>query len=302
MLARASDALLSSLPTRDPALLTAAGVCLLFALAGLLAGGALLPFALLCAVLAAAALSGDPRVERAWPLAYGALGYGAHTEILQAWPDRYVDRIFLHADSQLFGLVGLEPLGWTLGGPLEELANLFYASFYFAIPLGLAWAWRRGQADRYSRALTWAYSLCAVGWLLLPAGGYHSTGTPLTAAPGPATELVRWLYAQHPHFAAAFPSSHVAVSVALAGAVLGRRPGWWLWPLGVAFATVYGQYHFLVDAFAGWGVGLAALRLAEQPLAARAGELEPSAVRARTGAVGARSVSPARPAPRRPSS
>ncbi|MFH1468780.1 MAG: phosphatase PAP2 family protein [Pseudomonadota bacterium] len=202
-----------------------------------------------------------------WPVLVWGLGYKAAVNVVQLGPERYVDARFALADARILGLFGLVPLRWPLGGPMEELANLFYFSYYLAVPLGLAWLWwRHGReaALRLGLALVFTFALCATGWMLWPAGGYHLTGAPASDPWGPFTALVHALYAAQPHFAAAFPSSHVAESVALV--LLLRRygaPRWaWAWASGVAFATVFGQYHFLVDAPAGWLVGLAAGHLA----------------------------------------
>jgi hypothetical protein len=195
-----------------------------------------------------------------WPLAAAPVAYLAEVQILELQRGRYIDGILAHADAWLGIYQGGQPL-WSMGGPIEELANMAYASYYL-IPVMVGFvALRRGahEATRLTAALTLASLMCGLVWLIFPSGGYHVGGSPQGPAFGPFTALVHGLYAQHPHYAAAFPSEHVAHAVALAG-VLRRDWGpWiWLWALGIALSTVVGQYHYAFDGVAGWAVGMAA--------------------------------------------
>lgn len=62
-----------------------------------------------------------------------------------------------------------------------------------------------------------------------------------------------------------FPSAHVSSAFSAAWALLAILPGRWIglsftgYAVCVAVATVYGRYHYGVDALAGLGVSLAAL-------------------------------------------
>ncbi|MEZ4238330.1 MAG: phosphatase PAP2 family protein [Myxococcota bacterium] len=193
-----------------------------------------------------------------WPLLYdGAV------QIVMLAPERYVDGWLTQIDAAVM----LRPLGpppWPLGGPREELANFLYASFYAGIPLGFLFVWRRHgttAAGRYVAAFLATFAVCGVIWLLFPSGGYHASGSPTTPAWGPFTALMRDVYRADPHYAAAFPSSHVALATTAASMVAwyGRRPVWVLWwPLGIAWATIYGQYHYAVDSPPALLIGVAA--------------------------------------------
>jgi membrane-associated phospholipid phosphatase len=181
-------------------------------------------------------------------------------QILELQRGRYVDGLLADADAWLGLYQGGQPL-WSMGGLTEELANVAYASYYLIpVMVGIV-ALQRGprEATRLTAALTLASLMCGLVWLAFPSGGYHPGGSPQGPAAGPFTALVHALYAQQPHYAAAFPSEHVAHAVALA-AVLRRYWGpWvWLWALGIALSTVVGQYHYAFDGLAGWAVGLAA--------------------------------------------
>lgn len=200
-------------------------------------------------------------VQAGYPLLFWPLLYQQAVDTVMLDPTRYIDPVLMRFD------VGIVP--WTtacLGGPVEELASLFYVSYYLLLPLGFLLAWRRSadDASRYTTALLVAFTACALLWLVVPAGGLHAGGSPTGPAYGPFTMVARSIYAANPHFAAAFPSSHVALSVAAAAMLHRSGRGRWvfLWALGVAIATVVGQYHYSLDAVAGWGVGWLASRRA----------------------------------------
>lgn len=195
----------------------------------------------------------------AWPLVVWAPAYKASVDVVSRFPTRYVDPALAGFDTWLLGLVGLKPL-WPLDGPVEEVLNGFYVSYYLLVPLGLLWTWRRSEeaAARYGLALVASFAGCAAIWLAFPSGGWHLAGAPGNAGLGPMTAIAHGVYALHPHHAAAFPSSHVALAVSSVAVArsCGGRAWLWIWPLGIAAATVYGQYHYVPDAFGGWAVGL----------------------------------------------
>jgi membrane-associated phospholipid phosphatase len=64
-----------------------------------------------------------------------------------------------------------------------------------------------------------------------------------------------------------FPSAHVSASFSAAFGMFllmpKRRDGWWLliYAVSVSIAVVYGRYHYLVDALAGFGISLLAAAL-----------------------------------------
>lgn len=235
------------------------------------------PFLALLALSAATALRREQSLRLSelvavfilWPLLYqGAIG----TVMLE--PHRYVDPWLARADALLLSRT-VGPPSWPLGGPVEELANAFYVSFYLVVPLTMLWLWwRRGAeaAARYTTAFLGAFTACALAWLLVPAGGYHPHGNPASDPFGPFTLIAHTLYERNPHYAAAFPSSHVALSAVAALALVrsGAPRAWLAWVAGVAFATVYGQYHYAVDTPPALVVAALTTGLAwrEQPLPA----------------------------------
>jgi hypothetical protein len=209
----------------------------------------------------------------AWPVAWWPVLYPSAVAVIELDRARYADPVFFRFDAALFGWTGGAPSTAWLGGPLEEVANLFYVSYYVGIPLGLLVAWTRSSdaATRYAQAVLVSFATCAVLWLVIPTGGLHLTGGPLTPAWGPFTAIAREIYATNPHYAAAFPSSHVALAFAAAGSLVldeRRRWPWVVWAGGIAFGTVFGQYHYTADAAAGLLVGVSSAQIAFRSRAA----------------------------------
>lgn len=188
---------------------------------------------------------------------------------------------------------------WT---PLSELLHLAYLAYYAIIyvPPALLWweaAWRRGRRgrrggvaargvisgaaspgvisgaaspraayDASAFTVLLAFVLCYAVFAVFPVQGpWYTWGTggarglPLA---GPVRAFVQGLLVAGSSRGTAFPSSHVAVSVAQAVA-LGRVAPRLAWVVGpttalLALGAVYGGYHYGVDAIAGAVVGAGA--------------------------------------------
>jgi membrane-associated phospholipid phosphatase len=118
-----------------------------------------------------------------------------------------------------------------------------------------------------------AFVACYLCFIFLPvAGPYYAFPRP--EGPFVGTLTARWVYdtlSQGSSFGAAFPSSHVAATVAalLAGWRASRRLGMaLLLPTGLLIvAVVYCQMHYAVDALAGLGVGLVAAEIGRRAAA-----------------------------------
>jgi membrane-associated phospholipid phosphatase len=84
----------------------------------------------------------------------------------------------------------------------------------------------------------------------------------------PVRELNLYLLNKTTIHSGVFPSAHVSAAFSAAFAMLllmprGHRDGWILliYALSVAVATIYGRYHYAVDALAGFGISLLAAAL-----------------------------------------
>ena len=169
-------------------------------------------------------------------------------------------------------LFGAQPSrDWIRAAPWPWLSWLLhggYVSYYFvlpAAPLGLWFSGRRDGARRVALAMAVAFYACYATFLVFPVAGPRYT---FPQADNDATRtaiarLVQQLLDGAAAWGTAFPSSHVAVSVAAAGAAAREwnRLGAVLIPAAtlLTLGTVYGQFHYAVDALAGLGVAFVVL-------------------------------------------
>lgn len=170
---------------------------------------------------------------------------------------------------------------WTALSELLHLAYLAYYAIIYVPPALLWWeatrrregagaisAAARPRAAYDASALTvlLAFVLCYVAFAVFPVQGpWYTWGTggprglPLS---GPVRTFVQGLLVAGSSRGTAFPSSHVAVSVAQAVALsrVAPRLAWAVGPTTalLALGAVYGGYHYGVDAIAGAVVGAAA--------------------------------------------
>ena len=193
-------------------------------------------------------------------LAHGTDRALAHDTVVQRW------------EQLIFG--GQVSYAWIRRYPStfwSGVLHLAYFAYYAVIVLGpvLLVARRRPQAaQQVLFAMMVAFVLCYVTFLVYPVAG------PYFAFPRPEGEvrevwsarLVYWVLAGGSSFGTAFPSSHVAATVATTSAIWRQwRPlgAWFLLPtILLTVGTVYCQMHYGVDAASGVVVGLLAAWLA----------------------------------------
>jgi len=144
---------------------------------------------------------------------------------------------------------------------LSWILHLGYLSFYLILtvaPIGLWLSGRRDGARRTTLLVAVTFYVCCGVYLVFPVAGPRYA-FPLVENPATSTAVARLtqrLLDAAAAWGTAFPSSHVAVawvasvSAWLEWRSLGRAliPLAWLLTLG----TVYGQFHYGVDALAGW--------------------------------------------------
>jgi membrane-associated phospholipid phosphatase len=163
----------------------------------------------------------------------------------------------------------------ALGPVVPSLLEICYSLVYAIGPLCLAllsvWG-RRERAD----ALLFRFLLGTVlSYALFP---FFPSEPPRAVFPGdnlPAFDTVFrqfnwWLLGNHGIHTSVFPSAHVSSAYAGAFAMFRVLPerkwaGWLLTILatGIFWATIYGRYHYAVDALAGLLVAVAALFLCD---------------------------------------
>ncbi len=173
------------------------------------------------------------------------------------------------------GLFGTQPARvWIRAWPSPALSWLLHAgylSYYLilAAPLVLWLARRRAAAERVVLAIMVTFYACFTVFLLFPVAGPRYAFAPADNA-ATRTAIARAAQRLLDNGAAwgtAFPSSHVAASLASSLATLRewREPGAAFLVLAVllSLGTVYGQFHYALDVLAGAAVAggvLAAVR------------------------------------------
>lgn len=181
-----------------------------------------------------------------------AAGGTSRDALVQAW------------EQALFG--GQPSRDWIRAQPWAPLSwplHLGYLSYYFILagaPLGLWLSGRRDGARRTILLTMATFYLCYSVFLIFPVAGprylFPQAQNAATAIP-PAVFAQRLLNAGSA-WGTAFPSSHVAV------ALVASVSAWWAWPvLGatlvpaavlLSLGTVYGQFHYALDALSGAAV------------------------------------------------
>lgn len=183
-------------------------------------------------------------------------GHVAHDALIQHW------------EAALFG--GQPSRDWWRSAPSlfwSLILHGAYLAYYPILVLPAFWfaAHRQLHALRgFVFSVMMAFVACYLFFIFMPvAGPYYAFARP--TGPFVQTLTARWVYdalAQGSSFGAAFPSSHVAATVAalLAGWRSSRRLGALLLvpTLLLLVAVVYCQMHYAVDTLAGLAVGVLA--------------------------------------------
>jgi membrane-associated phospholipid phosphatase len=139
-----------------------------------------------------------------------------------------------------------------------------YFSYYFIVSIPAFYFLSRGDlvaVRRFVLAVMLTFIVCYLAFIFFPvAGPYYVFPRPAGwFVANPAARLVYDTLAEGSSYGAAFPSSHVAATVAaaLAAAQGSRRLGLILLPptLLLMVGVVYCQMHYAVDAVAGLALG-----------------------------------------------
>jgi membrane-associated phospholipid phosphatase len=178
---------------------------------------------------------------------------------------RVHDDLVRHWERLLFG-AEVSRVWWQQHGSRfwSVVFHASYFSYYIIIPLPLAWFALTGDLVSLRRSVLIIFStflVCYVCFLLFPvAGPYYEFARPATwfINNGPA-RLVYAVLSTGSSYGAAFPSSHVAATVAaaVAGWLGSRKLGIILTipTILLTIGVVYCQMHYAVDALAGVAVG-----------------------------------------------
>lgn len=180
----------------------------------------------------------------------------------------YLDPFFIRIDEMIFGYQPAIIWGQLTDDIfINELMYFSYFSYYIVVP-GIAFLLYFSHKEyfkRYAFTIAFVFYVCYTTYQFLPVvGGRFLPGVPeMTTAyeGGPFQHIMAFIYSSSNHWGSAFPSSHVAVSVAVNIAALQyfRKLGYWLMPLNflLAISTVYCHYHYFIDTVFGliYGIG-----------------------------------------------
>jgi membrane-associated phospholipid phosphatase len=169
------------------------------------------------------------------------------------------DALVVHWESLLFPSNPSATLAPRFGYPLlSEALHLAYASYYLVVyvPLIVLFVKRERAAFTHTMlAMTLVYGACFITYALFPVDGPRYLVGPAIAPDGPVRTFVLALLDRGSSRGTAFPSSHVAASVASALCALRHqyRLGLLVSLVAAALtvATVYGGFHYAVDALVG---------------------------------------------------
>jgi membrane-associated phospholipid phosphatase len=191
---------------------------------------------------------------------------------------RFFDDLIIGWEQALFG--GQPSQDWAVALPnlwLSEALHAAYLSYYFIVfvpPLLLFLHGRRNDFRAATFAIMLSFFAHYMFFIFLPVQGprylFDAPGGVL--ASGFFYRMTHGLLEAGSSQGAAFPSSHVGVSVTQTLIMLRYMPR--LAPvigvltLGLALGAVYGGFHYAIDALAGLVLGVLAF-LAARPLYAR---------------------------------
>jgi len=172
-------------------------------------------------------------------------------------------------DRVIFGVHPTLWLGRFARPWLTELMMFCFGSFYLLVPLWgliLYFKNKRRQLRELLLAVGIAFYICFLAFIFLPVEGPWVTMTHLHQEPlrgGPVTRLVYFVEGLGTIRGGAFPSSHVAVALAVLIMAFRhqRTIFYFLLPViaGLLVSTVYCRFHYAVDVLSGLLVGTVSL-------------------------------------------
>lgn len=175
------------------------------------------------------------------------------------------DRLVYQWDQWLFGASPHLYLSqWLDGRMWTEVFHLLYLSYYLLLICAFSAVWwsRPTAMPRFAFIVTGMFISFVAIFVVFPVAGPLIQPDISLTTEGVFPSLVAWIYApltMNGIQAGAFPSSHVGMSVGIAFLLAPRR--WWGrlalagLVLGIAVSTVYGRFHYAIDAVAGIAAG-----------------------------------------------
>jgi membrane-associated phospholipid phosphatase len=215
------------------------------------------------------------RVLRDWyPLALLLLAYREMGWFAPSERTYRIEHLFEGWDKALLNSWGLKGLIEAAGPVVPSLLEIAYSVVYAVPAFSLAMLYAYRKRERSERLLFTVVLGVLMVYALFP---YFPSEPPRTVFPG--QDLPRyntifrqfnwWLLGGYGIHMSVFPSAHVSGAFSSAFAMVRALPehpwvGRFLLALAflIATATVYGRYHYVADALAGFGISVVALAIA----------------------------------------
>ncbi|HUS07392.1 MAG TPA: phosphatase PAP2 family protein [Bryobacteraceae bacterium] len=208
------------------------------------------------------------RILRDWmPLTLVLLAYKEMGWFAPSWHDYRLEKSWVVLDRLVLGDWRLRNLIESLGPVIPSVLELCYLLVYALPVVIMAMLYIFGLRDRAGVFLTYYLLGLFLSYVQFP---FWPSEPPRTVFPGENAPLIDtflrranlFLVGTQGIHTSVFPSAHVSGALAAAFGVrraVPEKPWFWrgvlIYALLVAVATVYGRYHYLVDAIAGLGVG-----------------------------------------------
>ena len=186
------------------------------------------------------------------PALIASLGSTYHDTLIQGW------ELALFGAQPSRTLAGALPFGW-----LSEVLHAGYLAYYpviFVPPLLLFVRGERRGLGETVLAVTIAYTACFIVFAIMPVEGpRYLWSAPEHVPSGPMRSLAVSILAAGSSRGAAFPSAHVAITVAQASLAWRwqRRTRWIYASIAVlvGVGAVYGGFHYAIDVITGAMLG-----------------------------------------------
>ena len=201
-----------------------------------------------------------------YPVALAPVLYAEIATLNRFFTESFFDGLVQSWDAKIFGgqpsIELSSALPWL---PFSEVLHLAYFGYYGIVPIALIGVFcTKGFAALHRTAfvVATAFFACYLIFMVFPVAGprYEFARIEGPISEGAFYGLVHTILESGSSKGAAFPSSHIAASLA---AVLGaaREDARWFWLLiipeiALALGTVYGRFHYAIDALAGFALAV----------------------------------------------
>jgi membrane-associated phospholipid phosphatase len=234
----------------------------------------------LALIVALAYAEDQPKLRRAFsyardwvPLVLVLTAYREMDWFTPKYSDHHLEKLWIQWDRVALHGTGLQWMIDRSGSILPNLLELSYLLVYAIGPFSVAILYIIHRRDVMGKVLFVYVVGTVAAYGLFP---YFPSSPPRAVFPGmdlpSADTLVRrlnlFLVGDYGIHSSVFPSAHVSSAFSAAWALLMYLPerrrlglGMLIYAFLVSMATVYGRYHYAVDALAGFGIGIGAALL-----------------------------------------